>query len=100
MRLLRDVHRPNVRLLADYYHFFLEHETLETLREASSYLIHVHFAAPEGRTLPATLDQGQRAFLRELQELGYDRRVSLEAYSQEPDRALLHAVSLLRAATM
>ncbi len=92
--LVRAVNHPSVRLLVDYYHFVMEEERLETLREAMPEICHVHFAAPQGRRIPLEAAPEYRGFFRTLREGGYDGTLSVEAYSSCPEREIPRAVVL------
>lgn len=90
--LAADVDCENVRVLIDYFHHSEEHETVEALaRHGRRFLRHVHFAHGEERVYPKTLDEaGSLPFFNALKGLGYDARISVEAYSSrfEEDAAL------------
>src|SRR5207237_9062708 len=43
------VNHPNFKCLVDSYHFWLEQEPLENLRNAMPHIAHVHLADTEGR---------------------------------------------------
>ncbi len=83
-RLAEAVNHPAVRVLVDYYHFMTEREPVAHLHaEGGEYLRHTHFARVEGRSFPRSA--GEDAFYLPyfdvLRAIGYDARVSLEAYS-------------------
>lgn len=50
-KLMTEAGGSSIRLLADYYHFMLEKESLETLKKDTC-IVHVHFADPDGRSFP------------------------------------------------
>lgn len=83
-QLAKDVGDERIRVLVDYYHFSVMGESPEAIvKYGREYLRHVHFARVEGRSYPKSLDEDNYApFLRALREIGYDRRVSCEAYSK------------------
>ena len=98
-RLAADVSHRNVKVLVDYYHFTVEQEPLNNLREfGAKWLTHVHFAEPDGRVYP-TADAAGRylAFFRTLKEIGYDGRVSIEAYSGDYRAQAKMSLQLMRA---
>lgn len=94
MELLKKVDKPSVQLLVDYYHFEKEHETLETLQKAMPYIHHVHFAEPNGRVFPQGKKTDYATFFEMLKKYGYSGGVSIEAYSQEPEKEMESAVFL------
>ena len=94
MELLKKVDKPSVQLLVDYYHFEKEHETLETLQKAMPYIHHVHFAEPDGRVFPQEKKADYAIFFDTLKKYGYSGGVSVEAYSQAPEKEIESAVFL------
>lgn len=84
-RLARDVSRPNIRVLVDFYHLTVEAEPPARVRELGrEYLGHVHFANPTGRVYPLREDEADYLpFMRALHAAGYDGRISCEAYTDD-----------------
>lgn len=97
-KLMRAVDRPEVRLLVDYYHHFLENESPSVVKEWGGDLIHAHFAEPEGRSMPTGAKKEYDGFFSLLREAGYDGRVSLEAFSSNPEAEMKRALDIMRAA--
>ncbi len=93
-RLLQETDRQTVRLLVDYYHFMMEEESLDTLRQVMPDIRHVHFARPQGRTFPKKLIAEYEAFFQVLREGGYTGGISVEAYSTDPERDIQEAAFL------
>lgn len=93
-RLVQVVSRQNVRLLVDYYHFAMEMEKLETLQQMMPYIRHVHFADPHGRSFPKRPDAEFDAFFQVLKAGGYHGGISVEAYSECPEKEIPEAVFL------
>ena len=52
LRLVQEVHHPNVRMIVDYYHLRVENEDPEILWKARREIVHFHFANPQGRRWP------------------------------------------------
>lgn len=90
--LVEQVHRSNVALLVDYYHFFKERENFAALKQYLHHIRHVHFAKPEGRCVPTGPDPELQSFFTVLRQGGYDGTVSLEAYTHNPQQDLRKAV--------
>lgn len=84
----------SVKLLVDYYHFSVEEESLETLKELIPWIRHVHFADPDGRRFPLEPDKKYGEFFEILKKGGYGERVSIEAYSDEPEKEIKKALLL------
>jgi sugar phosphate isomerase/epimerase len=86
LTLAKEVAGENVKLLVDYYHLVMEKEGQEVLLEAGDYLRHIHFAGPTGRVYPNEFDlelYDYKAFLTTLKRVGYDGRISIEAYTKD-----------------
>lgn len=83
-RLAREVSRDNVKTLVDFYHFSGEYEPVEhILKTGREYLRHAHFAQPNGRGFPAGMEEYEyKPFLNALKAVGYDARLSCEAYTK------------------
>ena len=93
-RLVQAADCTNVQLLVDYYHFSMEQESLEILRQVMPKIRHVHFAEPKGRSFPSGPTTEYEAFFQVLREGGYSDGVSVEAYSACPDQEILAATFL------
>lgn len=91
-RLVKAVDRPSVRLLVDYYHFRMEEESPEVLRQAMPDIRHVHFAEPQGRSFPTGESADYESFFEILREGNYTGGVSIEAYASCPKQELARAV--------
>jgi len=85
VRLAEDVASDSVKVLVDFYHLTEEREPVDhILKYGRENLRHVHFARPEGRLCPAeTGEADYMPFIRALKEIGYDERISCEAYSKD-----------------
>lgn len=81
-KLADDAGHPNIRVLADYYHMTEEREPMENLSAlGKNHLKHVHFSSSE-RLFPMDMNEvSYGAFIQALGDIGYDERVSCEAYS-------------------
>lgn len=84
VRLAKDVNSEHVKVLVDFYHLTEESEPVSHLLEyGKANLRHVHFAKPQGRVYPVGFaDADYTPFIQALKEIGYDERISLEAYSK------------------
>ena len=83
VKLATNVGSDFVRVLVDFYHLTEENEPVDhLLMYGNNYLQHVHFAKPEGRVYPSSAEaELYIPFINVLKEIGYDERVSCEAYS-------------------
>jgi sugar phosphate isomerase/epimerase len=82
LHLARVIGRPEVRVLADYYHMVKQSEPMEHLVEAGDWLRHAH-TSDDGRRFPTGDGFDQALFFRSLWRAGYDERVSLECRAAE-----------------
>lgn len=101
--LARDVNHESVRVLVDYYHLREMNEPVWHLAAwGGEWLGHVHFAQQEGRLCPALErpDEYYRPFFDALKKIGYDVRVSCEAYASDDfEQEARAALMFLRAMT-
>ena len=96
LAMVRRVKRPEVQVLADYYHMALEHEDPAILCEAGPALRHVHFARVAGRTFPTGLDPDFPVFFEALARAGYDGRVSVEGFTTNFYEDAAQALAVLK----
>jgi len=81
-RLAQEVKHPNVRVLVDYYHLFMENEPTANLIQGGEYLRHVHFGWSKKRVYPDAAGIAEcEPFFAALRCIGYDDTLSCEAYS-------------------
>ncbi|MEQ1634000.1 MAG: sugar phosphate isomerase/epimerase family protein [Planctomycetota bacterium] len=98
MQLARDVDRPQVRIVVDFYHLAFENEDPAVVREAAPWIAHLQIADPRERGYPRSEDGEPRyaQFFDALAEVGYRGRISIEAISQEFDADAAAGRSFLR----
>lgn len=97
-RLASDVNHKSVRVLVDFYHMTIEKEPLIHLEQKGrEYLRHVHFANPNGRVYPGTLQEADYIpFFQVLKKIGYNQRISCEAYTDNYDISAGIALNILK----
>ena len=83
LRLVRDVNRDSIKLVVDYYHFTVEKENPQIILSANDYIKHIHFAEVLERSFPKNIDNNYIIFFNNLKKIGYESRISLEAYSDD-----------------
>ena len=83
LQLVKAVDRENIKLLVDYYHLVMEKENPEIVLDAGSYIKHAHFANPAGRVYPIEAEDGYNRFIDLLKRIGYEGRISVEAYTKD-----------------
>ena len=95
--LVRAINRPEIRLLADYYHLMVEGESLDHVAANVDLLAHVHVSHPHRRGFPLSQDADLCRFLAILNHGGYDRRISIEGYTDKLAEDAPAALATLRA---
>lgn len=99
LKLAREVDRENIRLLIDYYHLCVEKEDQSIIEKAQDYLQHMHLANPTGRVYPTAGDGVDYAtFIGNLKKVGYDSRISIEAYTDNFEADAAAALAVVRSA--
>ena len=80
LRLVEDVHHPQVQMIIDYYHLRVEKEDPEIVRTAKDHIVHLHFANPNGRRWPKSADEDTeyRRFFDILKQVRYEGGLSIE----------------------
>ena len=91
----RKVNRPQIRVLADFFHMDEEGEPLETLREHRDWIVHIHLA-DTGRRNPGTGAYPYDRFFGLLREIGYAGAMSAECKVEDPANDMRHSRDFLR----
>jgi sugar phosphate isomerase/epimerase len=99
LKLVKAVDRENIKLLVDYYHLVMEKEDPEIISDAGSYIKHIHFANPAGRVYPIEAEDGYIRFMNLLKGVGYEGRISVEAYTKDFCHDAKRSVEILRQLT-
>ena len=98
LTIMHQVNCSQIKVLADYYHMRMEDEDLGALSQTESDLRHVHIAAKNGRLFPKENDgEDYPTFFRALKDIGYQGRVSIEAYTEDIIADGAASATLLRA---
>lgn len=79
--LVREVDRPEIGLAADFYHFEMEKESVEEMKDAADLICAVQIANPTGRCFPNLEAEMPRVdrFFEVLAEIAYSGGISVEA---------------------
>lgn len=97
--LVAAVNSPNLKILYDAYHMYLnEGKICETTEKYLPYIGHIHIADAPGRNEPGTGVLNFAAFLRHLDRLGYSRSVGFELYPAADTPTAIKAVKAVCAA--
>jgi sugar phosphate isomerase/epimerase len=85
MEYVWQVDHPHFQCLLDVYHFWLENEPLEHLRDAMPWIRHTHLADTEGRRPPGLTGKNDyRPLFAELKRAAYDGSMSIETIGYAP----------------
>lgn len=81
LAIVREIDRSEIGLAADFYHFAMEGESPQVMREAADLVCAVQLANPEGRCFPKPGVEipGITTFFEELAGIGYRGGISVEA---------------------
>jgi sugar phosphate isomerase/epimerase len=94
--LARAVDHPNIRLLADGYHWAKDGDAVAGIVENGDLLVHTHVAVVDGRRPPRPGDTCA-PFFTALKQAGYDGRMSIEGQIDNPQSELPKALEIMRA---
>lgn len=96
--IIQMVNSPNVKILYDAYHMYLnEGKIIETLRKYLPLIGCVHIADAPGRGEPGTGCINYRAVLEEMHRLGYEGMTAFELYPKSGSPAAIQAINAVRA---
>lgn len=98
LKLAREVNHPKIRLIVDFYHLAFENEDPAVILEARDMIVHLQIADPRERTFPVD-DAGEPRygmFFANLNKIGYQGRISIEANSKDVDRDAKASIAFLK----
>ena len=95
-QLVKAADRENIRLLVDFYHLVMEKEDSEIILRAGSSIQHTHFANPVDRVYPVEAEDGYVRFVNLLKRIGYEGRMSVEAYTKDFCHDAKRSVEILK----
>lgn len=97
--LVNAIGDPNFQLMVDFYHLASEKEDPAVVLRAGAHIRHLHMANPEGRVFPRRWEEYDYApFFAALRQIGYDKRISVEASTKDLPTEAPMAIALLRRA--
>lgn len=101
LAVAREVDRPHVRLICDFYHLASENEDPTILLQARDWIVHLQIAAPRDRTFPTAFADDARLapWFEALRTIGYRGRISVEANSKDVTGEAPRAFAFLRTAS-
>ena len=92
----REVNHPRIKLVCDFYHMVVENEDSKIILEAGEQIRHAHISEPEKRGFPVETKQSYREHFQRLKDIGYQERVSIEAYTEDFEADAARSLELLR----
>ncbi|HEY1214608.1 MAG TPA: sugar phosphate isomerase/epimerase family protein [Bryobacteraceae bacterium] len=97
LKMVKQVNRPEIQMIIDYYHLRLENEPLSIFDEAGKHINHLHFANPAGRLWPKSPDEDPvySAFFATLKRLNWKGGISVEGKGS-PEQDGAQAVAFFR----
>jgi len=99
LQLVEAIGDSNFQLMIDFYHLASEREDPGIIVHAREHLRHLHIANPRGRVFPLSFEEfDYEPFFAALRTIGYDRRISVEASTQDLQADAPRAITLLRRA--
>jgi len=99
LRLVEAINDPNFQLMVDFYHLASEQEDPSIVLRAKDHIRHLHTANPQGRVFPLKWEEYDYApFFANLRAIGYDKRISVEASTQNFATEAPQSIALLRRA--
>jgi D-psicose/D-tagatose/L-ribulose 3-epimerase len=80
LKLVREVNRPNIRMIIDYYHMRVMHEDPEIVWRARKDIVHFHFANPTGRLWPKSPSEDPEygRFFELVKKINFHGGISIE----------------------
>lgn len=95
--LVRDINLSHIKLLADVYHMWKSDEKMSVLEQNKDILTHIHVCHAEKRAAPKDLSSEYlRNFAKALDDMGYQRRVSLECQFDNFEEECKNSYTILR----
>lgn len=95
--IIRMVDSPNVKILYDAYHMYLnEGKIMETIRKHQDLIGCIHIADAPGRGEPGTGCINYRTVLQDLHDRGYDRMIAFELFPRSGSEAAVAAINAVR----
>lgn len=90
------INSPNLKILYDAYHMYLnEGKICETVEKYLPYIGHIHIADAPGRHEPGTGVLNYARFMKHLDGLGYQHSVGFELYPETDTQTAVKAIQVV-----
>ena len=101
VQLAREVDRPSVKVVVDFYHLAFEGDDPDVVRQAAPWIAHLQIADPAARGFPRSAASEPRyaRFFAALRAVGYQGRLSIEAVAGDLAADTAEGLRFLRAMT-
>lgn len=96
LKMVKQVNRPSIQVLADFYHMCQMDEPMSNMIDAAEWLAHVHIAEPIKRSYPGSDDFDFSEFFSTLKMSGYDGRISCECRFDNFDQDVKTALQVMK----
>ncbi len=97
----RELNHPNVKILADTYHMFIEKEPYTVFGECGDDLKNIHFSnpnPPKCRFFPHDVNEfDYKPIVDQIKAAGYNGKISIEARLEDPEVDIPSAVKVMKA---
>jgi len=94
-KLVRDVNKDNILLLADYYHMMVDDESISHLVDYAPIIKHMHVSEKD-RYLPRERAPIYDLFFKTIKQTGYSERLSLEGHTKDLVNDISVGLSVLK----
>jgi sugar phosphate isomerase/epimerase len=89
------INRPEIKVLADFYHMCLENEPVNTLRIHKEWLAHVHIA-DTGRAYPGSGAYDFESLVSVLKEIEYGGMISVECMIEDKEKDMRRGMDFIK----
>jgi len=93
---VRDVHHPQICLMADLFHMLRNEENGDAIIQANKLIRHVHIAEKENRSPPGVKGDDFTPYFSALKKINYKGRISIEGTWTDMKTELPAAISAIR----
>jgi sugar phosphate isomerase/epimerase len=84
VEIAKIIDRPDVRVIADIYHLYMEPEPFDVVTTSADWIVHVHLSDTERKT-PGTASYDFDPLFDRLKASGYRGRLSIECFAEIPE---------------
>jgi sugar phosphate isomerase/epimerase len=93
--LAKTIDHPDVRVIADIYHLYMEPEPFDVVTTSADWIVHVHLSDTERKT-PGTASYDFDPLFDRLKASGYKGRLSIECFTEIPEPEMRRTLDFVR----